>query len=90
MNKTDHLLTILIEECSEVQKVACKALRFGLDDTNPATKNSNRAELAHEINDLLAIIREIGFIESLEDQAKKMAKVNYWLEYSKTRGRLEN
>lgn len=88
MNKTDHLLTILIEECSEVQKVACKALRFGLDDTNPATKNTNWAELAHEINDLLAIIREIGFLESLEDQANKMAKVNYWLEYSKTRGRL--
>lgn len=88
MNKTDHLLTILIEECSEVQKIACKALRFGLDDTNPSTKNSNWAELGHEINDLLAIIREIGFMESLEDQAKKMAKVNYWLEYSKTRGRL--
>lgn len=88
MNKTDHLLTILIEECSEVQKVACKALRFGLDDTNPATRNTNWAELEHEVNDLLAIIRELGLEDNLKDQAKKMAKVNYWLEYSKTRGRL--
>jgi len=31
MNRTDHLLMCLIEECAEVQKVATKTLRFGFD-----------------------------------------------------------
>jgi len=88
MTKQDHLLTVLIEECSEVQKIACKALRFGLDDANPASKITNLDDLTHEINDLLAVIKLLKIPEIAEKQARKHAKVAYWLEYSKERGRL--
>ena len=35
MNREEHLLTILSEECAEVIKDVSKALRFGLDDYPP-------------------------------------------------------
>jgi len=88
MTKQDHLLTILIEECSEVQKVACKCLRFGQNDANPATKVTNWDELTHEINDLLAIIKLLNIEEDGNKQLRKSAKIGYWLEYSKEKGRL--
>lgn len=45
-------LVRLIEECSEVQKVACKSLRFGPEYTNPETGKPNSAELQKECADL--------------------------------------
>ena len=61
MNKTEHLLTCLIEECAEIQKAATKALRFGLDDHAPDGP-INSESIAHELTDLLAVI------EMLEDE----------------------
>ncbi|MCL2465032.1 MAG: hypothetical protein FWF28_08195 [Micrococcales bacterium] len=34
MNRVEHLMVCLMEECAEVQKAAAKALRFGLTDRN--------------------------------------------------------
>lgn len=58
MNKEEYILTCLIEECSEIQKCATKALRFGLNDKDPRKKDSltNKEKLIDEINDCLAIL----------------------------------
>ena len=90
MNKTDYLLTVMAEECAEVQKVACKALRFGLDDINPATKKTNLEELQHEVNDLLAVLRLLDIKNDEDVQQQKVAKLVYWMRYSETRGKLED
>jgi hypothetical protein len=48
-------LYLLIEECSEVQKQACKILRFGYPDIHPHTKVDNRTILEEELGDLEAV-----------------------------------
>lgn len=50
-----ELLTILIEECSEVQKRATKFLRFGCDEIQPGQFDTNRKRLSMEIGDLFAV-----------------------------------
>ena len=95
MTKTEHLLTCLIEECTEIQKAAAKALRFGLDDHHPnMPETSNADEIAREYIDLLAIIemlREENLIPTLESpqmvQAKK-DKVTKYMAYAQARGSL--
>ena len=64
ITETDHLLVCLAEECSEIQKRACKALRFGLDERDPTIPDAptERERLIQEIVDLLAIV------EMLEDR----------------------
>ena len=54
----EEAMAHMIEECAEVQKVLCKCLRFGIEDTNPHTNKTNKIELITEWNDLeLAKIR---------------------------------
>lgn len=51
-----ELLTILIEECSEVQQRATKALRFGLQEVQPGQMFTNTFRLGSEVGDLLEVI----------------------------------
>jgi len=94
MNRQDHLLTILAEECSEVQKLCCKALRFGLEEFNIDQKESNKDALLREINDTIASIEmllddNINNIIDDESIINKMDKVERWLNYSADKGRLD-
>lgn len=50
-------LVLLIEECSEVQHVASKILRFGYDGANPSDNIRNRYLLERELGDLFAVIK---------------------------------
>lgn len=93
MNRIEHLLTCLIEECSEVQKEAAKGLRFGLDDTWE-TDITVAQKLSTEIVDLLAVVEMIlgekmipEFVEG--DLQKKKDKVEHFLKYSEGRGKLQ-
>jgi hypothetical protein len=97
MNKTEHILTCLIEECSEIQKVAAKALRFGLDDHAPDSEISNSEDIALEICDLIAVIEMLEnekiipktrLLDSSLLEAKKK-KVNKYMDYAKERGTLD-
>ena len=54
-----ELLTILIEECSEVQKRATKALRFGIDECQPGQELSNAQRLGLEIGDVSEMIDQL-------------------------------
>jgi hypothetical protein len=51
-----ELLTILIEECAEVQQRATKALRFGLSEIQPGQLFTNKFRLGGEVGDLLEVI----------------------------------
>jgi len=59
MDKTEHLLTCLIKECSEIQKVSAKALRFGFNDHHPDIPGVTNAEdIARECADMIAVYYE--------------------------------
>ena len=60
MNKLEHLLLLLQEECAEVIHASSKAIRFGLEDGNPATPwKSNRVDLARELAHVRAAVEMI-------------------------------
>jgi hypothetical protein len=94
MNRQEHLLTILGEECSELHQEICKALRFGVNEQRDlSTSNSER--MFKEFNDLIAMVDMVN--ESLGApvmhvdislNARKRAKVEQYLEYSKDCGTL--
>ena len=95
MNKTEHLLTCLMEECAEIQKAAAKALRFGLDDHAPNSDSTNAEDISTEIIDLLAVIemlKEEKIIPEIRQHnadsliARKKEKVNQYMDYAKERG----
>jgi hypothetical protein len=53
-----EILTILIEECSEVIHRACKMLRFGKDEVQPGQPEDNTVRLSGEAGDLEAMLDE--------------------------------
>lgn len=62
----DEVLTVLIEECAEVQRAASKLKRFGKGNFDPKTGVANTAHLAAEIGDvmeLIALCESIGLID---------------------------
>ena len=92
MNRREHLLTILGEECSELHQVCCKTLRFGIQDKH--TGETKLDWLNAEFNDLLAMIEMLkgeGIImERNEDAiAAKILKVEHFLLESKAKGTLQ-
>lgn len=96
MNRTEHLLTCLAEEAAEVAQAATKALRFGLQDTNPRTGTTAEQHICAELNDLVAVaelLRERGALPHLDgtDNAQigaKKAKVARYMAISEQRGTL--
>lgn len=89
MNTTEHLLTILIEECNETAQRATKALRFGMQEIQPGQELTNAERIVCEFNDIVAVMAmlledgELPRIFDEEAQDKKRAKVEKYLRYSK-------
>jgi NTP pyrophosphatase (non-canonical NTP hydrolase) len=94
MNRTEHLLTCLAEECAEVAHRVSKALRFGLDDIQPGQELTNAQQIAQEFHDLLAVIEMLeaaGELERPRDMHaidRKKNKVLAYMEYAEQRGTL--
>lgn len=88
MTKKDYLLLQLIEECAEVQKSACNCLKYGENDVNKSTKQAFSTEIINKINDLRAIIGLLRVEKDPKKQQQKCAKVYFWLNYSREKGRL--
>lgn len=58
---SEGLLTRLMEECAEVQKLCAKALRFGLRNHHPDTPGMDNAMMIHqELCDVHAVRAELG------------------------------
>ena len=93
MNRSEHLLTIAIEECAEIQHAISKAKRFGLHDHGHSERLTNEQQIQKEFNDLLAVV------DMLNDDGmdlhrdpklvrEKMQRVEKYLLYSEERGTL--
>ena len=55
MNRQEHLLTILGEECSELHQELCKAMRFGVNEQRDLS-TTNAQRIFKEFNDVLAMV----------------------------------
>lgn len=97
MNRTEHLLVILSEECAELSKEVSKALRFGLNDHEPNQILTNKEKIVNEFNDLFAVMGMLkndniftdGELITPNSINSKMAKVEKWLKYSENVGTLK-
>lgn len=96
MNRQEHLLVILSEECAELSKEVSKALRFGLNDHEPLSSETNAQRMVAEFNDLVAVFRMLAENnifnpdDLLNDKSiqEKKEKVELYLTYSKIVGTL--
>ena len=92
MNKAEHLLTCLAEECAEIHQAVSKALRFGIDDKYKET--TPRQDIESEFTDLVAIVElleeegimTIGTTQIEIDQKK--ARVRKYMDYAREHGTL--
>jgi NTP pyrophosphatase (non-canonical NTP hydrolase) len=99
VNREEHLLVCLAEECAEVIQQVSKTLRFGMEDTSPELPveqaQTNKERLVAEITDLLAVLGLLegqGIIELPKDPLKfqaKMARVMKYLEHAERTGALQ-
>jgi len=64
-----ELLTILIEECAEVQQRATKLLRFGRDEIQPGQYFNNSFRLALELGDLKAMVNLVIVARLVQQEA---------------------
>lgn len=95
MNREQHLLIKLAEECTEVSHRVSKALRFGLSEVQPGQGQDNCERLWAEVHDLIAIVELLGDEGILPKQLniprvdRHKAQVAEFLEYSEKCGTLE-
>ena len=98
MNREQHLLTILAEECNEVAQRVSKALRFGISEVHPDTainpdQLNNAKRIAQEMGDLIGaweMLEHEGVVPKIDHaqiRAKK-EKIERYLVYSKQVGEL--
>ena len=78
-----EILTILIEECAEVQQRATKSIRFGIFEKQPSQELNNSERLGLEVGDLLhmitlctdlKMISEEHIQEGIETKQKKLQR----------------
>ncbi len=97
MTKTEHLLTILSEECAEVSQRISKAIRFGLEEVQPEQFATNAERIVEELADLWAVaslLENEGAFKAhgdlfLDMVERKKLKVNKFMEYAKECGTIQ-
>jgi hypothetical protein len=96
MNRQEHLLSIVAEECTEVGQRASKALRFGMTEVQEGQVYDNSERILHEVADLAGAL-ELAYGFKIDDMLAelrprindKKAKVEKFLEYSRKIGTLQ-
>lgn len=94
MNRSEHLLSCIAEECAEVAQRISKALRFGLGEIQPGQLLTNAERISEELCDLNAVVWMAvneGLIPSFSDYgiALKREKVEKFMAYAKQQGALQ-
>jgi hypothetical protein len=95
MNRQEHLLSIVAEECTEIGQRASKALRFGMTEIQEGQIYDNAERILHEVSDLLGAL-ELAYGFRVDDMFGEMRprinakkeKVEKFLEYSRKIGTL--
>ena len=94
MNRQEHLLAILKEECAELIQAASKTSRFSIN-SNYDNGVNNAEQMQKEFNDVLAMAEmvndsygEILFSTDFEMIKAKKQRVEKYLLYSKECGTL--
>lgn len=89
MNKIEHLLVVLGEECAEVAQRASKAIRFGLYEVQPGQAEDNKRRIERELADLMATAELLGLQVRDEDKDAKREKLRKFMDYASERGTLQ-
>ena len=95
MDRTEHLLACLAEECDEVGQRALKALRFGLLEVQPEQNKTNWQRIQDELIDLLAVMEMLEdaagstYFIPRERIADKKKKVEKFMVYAESQGALQ-
>lgn len=97
MNRLDHLLWNVAEECAEVAQRASKAARFSLAEIQSGQTYTNAEKLVHEWADLTAVLAmlvaegHIQIPENFEDLVlQKRNRFNQFLARSAEHGRFDD
>lgn len=90
MTKIEHLLICLTEEGAEVALEGCKAIRFGLGNTQPGQLDDHKRRVEREIADILGVARELGLEIREEDIEAKRVKLRKMMALSVELGTLES
>ena len=97
MNTEDYLLACLSEEAGEIIQEIGKCHRFGKQDSPPNSDQTNWDRLRVEVHQLIAVYEMIceddGRRPLVMDRqliVEKKVKVNHYMEYSASLGRLES
>ena len=86
-NYEDELLGKLAEECAEVVQIICKINQWGMDSSDPFTKETNPQMLHQEIGDVLTMVDlllEEGVLDDIMLQnakLKKRVKFKKWSQF---------
>ena len=94
MNKSEHLLSCLSEECNEVAHRVSKALRFGLNEIQPGQPLTNSERIIEEAQDMIAVLKMLQIIGVLplidmlspERLKQKIEKLLKYMDYAKQCG----
>lgn len=90
MNREEHLLVILMEECAELARETSKAIRFGMDEVMPGQQRTNRERMLAELQDLWAAVEMLDLQRVDRDAIeRKKEKVNEFMRYSEKCGTLD-
>ncbi len=94
MTGDEYLLVCLMEECSEIQKAASKALRFGPNGYWDAENGTNREAIARELDDLAGVVellydRKLLRLQDILGVAGKKLKIKEFMLVSRKLGRIE-
>ena len=96
INRAEHLLICVAEECNEVAQRVSKALRFGLTEVQAGQNRTNAERIMDEFADLttvLAMLAENDHLDfdtpNIETKMKaKVAKIEKYMTIAREQGTL--